>query len=99
MTVLVFKNPTRIRVLHFDMILWVLSGFVMVIMLSAKIYIISNIMKRKKDPSMYHINYFGKRVYEKDVVRKQELAAIMITIPFFLLCGAYFIAKLKVFIP
>jgi len=81
MTVLVFKNPTRIRVLHFDMILWVLSGFVMVIMLSAKIYIISNIMKRKKDPSMYHSNYFGKRVYEKDVVRKQELAAIMITIP------------------
>ena len=80
--------------MNLPLILWVLCGFIAFIMLCIKIYIFVRVIKRRKEPGMYHYNYFGKKVYHKEIVKKWELAAIFLTMPIFLITGAYFISKL-----
>lgn len=91
--VVAFRNPGSVRNLNLGYIFWIISGFLFVIMLVIQLYIIVKIFRRKNDPTMYHLNYFGKKVYHTEVVKKQELAAIYLSIPFFLIFGAYFISK------
>ena len=99
LTVVAFQNPSNVKNMNLSMILWVLSGFVALIMLCIKIYIFRNIFKRWNDPEMYHHNYFGKKVYHLEIVKKWELATIILTIPIFVIFGAYFISKMRVVIP
>lgn len=97
LTVLAFNNPATVINMNHDLILWVISGFVAIVMLMVKIYIFVKIYRRKNDPDMYHLNYFGKKVYNVELVKKWELATLILTMPFFLIFGAYFITKLRTF--
>ena len=98
LAIFALQQPEYIRNLDIKFIMWILSGFIMVIMLAIKITIFRNINKRMKDPEFYHLNYFGKKVYEEGIVKKSEFLGFMVTLPFFLFLGAYFVAKLVFFL-
>lgn len=92
-----FKNPDQVRVINYDFVLWVLSGIVMFLMLSYKVLTFAKVYQRMNNPANYSLNYFGKKVYAPNVIAKSEIAAMFLTIPLFLIIGAYFIAKLYQF--
>ena len=71
-----------------------MTGFIMVIMLFIKISIFRAIYKRSQDPEHFHYNYFGKKVLHGSVVKFEEILIFFFTMPFFLFCGAYFVARL-----
>ncbi len=93
MTIIAFNNPGVIGKLNIDLILMLESGFVFVALVVIKIRIAFKIVFRTKDPNNYHINYFGKKVYDGPVVTKGELAFYFLSMPFTLLAGAYFVAE------
>ncbi|HOO70928.1 MAG TPA: hypothetical protein PK926_04125 [Spirochaetota bacterium] len=94
LSIVALSQPERIRHVDFKFILWILSGFVMVLMLILKIYFFRAIYLRSKDPDYYHLNYFGKKVLNKGFVKQYEFFTFFLSIPFFLLMGAYFVARL-----
>ena len=94
LSIFMFKEPVHFYNLDIKFLLWVISGFVLFILLFLKLTILVRILKRAKDPAFYSINFFGKKVYEKGIVKASELATVFISMPFFLIIGAYFIARL-----
>ncbi len=96
LAIVAIKNPERIRMMNIEFIFWVLSGFISLFMLCIKIFIFSRIIKRRRDPSLFHLNFFGKKVYSVKTVKNYEVAILILSMPFFLIFGAYFIAKLSV---
>jgi hypothetical protein len=94
LTVVAVFRPDYIRTINLSLILWLMSGILMVAMLSLKIRIVMSIYRRSKDPANYHYNYFGKKVTHENVVKQGEVIAFFATMPFFLFSGAYFIARL-----
>lgn len=98
LTIYSFKNPHYVRSLNFDLIIWVLSGFITLIMIVFKTVIILKVIRRMKDPGNYSINFFGKKVYGQNVIQKKELGTLFLTTPVFLIVGAYFFAKLYHFL-
>ncbi len=93
-TVSLFRNPSALSALDLKFLLWILSGFILLFIIFIKISTIVKIIKRSKDPQYYTINFFGKKVYEKGIVKPNEFLTIVLTMPFFLLVGSYFIARL-----
>jgi hypothetical protein len=92
--VVFITKPHLLKDLNLVMLSWIMSGFVMFVTLSIKIKIFITVYRRAKDPSNYHLNFFGKRVLHSTVVKKMEMAMFFGTIPFFLLSGSYFMARL-----
>jgi heme/copper-type cytochrome/quinol oxidase subunit 1 len=74
--------------------MWIISGVTMFLVLYIKLSLAFRIYKRSKDPEFYHINFFGKKVYNEKLIKNFEYMIFFITIPFFLLIGAYFVARL-----
>ena len=93
-TALAIIHPQNVKEVDFKLLLWLMTGFIMLIMLFIKISIARAIFIRIKDPQNYHFNYFGKKVLHSTVVRLEEILIFFFTMPFFLFCGAYFIARL-----
>jgi len=98
LSIIALSRPEMIRTLELNVVLWLFSGFTTVIILMVKIGIFRKIYKRTRDPVNFHINYFGKKVYEPGIVKNHEILGLVVTIPFFLFIGAYFIARLINFI-
>ncbi len=92
--VISLSRPELIRQLNLKFFFWLLSGFVTLLLLSIKIVIFRNIYKRSKDPKWYHFNHFGKKVFEKGIVKQIEFLGIFGTLPFFLIIGAFFVSRL-----
>ncbi len=92
--VLFMSRPDLLFQVDVPKLLWVISGFVMVITLWVKIKVSLSIYRKAQDPKNYHINFFGKKVLHSSVVSRIELAVFFGTIPFFLMSGAYFVARL-----
>ncbi len=92
--VMIFLKPELVREVNLKFLTWIMSGIILVVTLLIKIGIFRKIYKRAKDPSNYHINFFGKKVLHSTVVSRVELAVFFGTIPFFLMAGAYFIARM-----
>ena len=95
---LALSRPEMIHELNLKFFFWLLSGFIMLLMLGAKIHIFRNIYRRAQDPAWYHRNHFGKKVYEKGIVKQIEFFGIFLTFPFFLFFGAFFVSRLLVMI-
>lgn len=87
-------RPDLVRQLNLKFFFWLLSGFVTLLLLCLKIVIFRNIYKRSKDPKWYHFNHFGKKVFEKGIVKQSEFIGIFGSLPFFLFIGAYFVSRL-----
>ena len=92
--VLALTKPHLIRQLNLKYFFWLLSGFITILLLCIKIAIFRNVYKRAQDPEWYHVNYFGKKVYEKGVVKQVEFLGVFLSLPFFLMIGAFFVSRL-----
>ena len=92
--VVFLTKPHLLRNINLIVLTWIMSGLIMLVTLSIKIKIFVTIYRRMKDPSNYHLNFFGKRVLHATAVKKIEIAIFFGTIPFFLLSGSYFMARL-----
>lgn len=95
--VLAFKRPDLIAKIDIRFITWVMAGLIMFFTLIVKIRIFVNIYRRSKLPENYHLNFFGKKVLHSTVVSKMEIVIFFGTMPFFLMSGAYFMARLMNF--
>ncbi|HPR47800.1 MAG TPA: hypothetical protein PK341_07425 [Spirochaetota bacterium] len=87
-------KPSLIYEINFTYMLWIVSGVILVIMLTIKISIFRKIYQRAQLPENYHLNFFGKKVLHPTVVKPHEVLTFFFTIPIFLLIGAYFVARL-----
>ncbi len=94
LTVTTIYRPSLVNQVNITLLMWVISGFVMCLMLYLKVSILKSIYRRCQDPQHYHFNYFGKKVLHGTVVSKPELMIFFFTIPVFLATGGYFIARL-----
>ncbi|HNX22901.1 MAG TPA: hypothetical protein PKG60_02555 [Spirochaetota bacterium] len=92
--ILFMSRPDLLFEVDVQKLVWIMSGFVMFTTLGVKIRIFVRIYKRAQDPENYHVNFFGKKVLHSSVVNRVELAIFFGTIPFFLMSGSYFIARL-----
>ena len=88
------RDPDAVKKIDLSLLLWAISGFINVILISVKISIARKIYIRSKDPQYYDLNFFGKKVYRADILQKSELAAMFLTMPLFLIMGSYFVARL-----
>ncbi len=86
--------PREIRQVDYSIVWWLISGFIMVMMLIVQVIIFRRTYLRSKLPEHFHLNFFGKKVLHGSVLKPLELWIFFGTIPFLLLCGAYFVAKL-----
>jgi hypothetical protein len=87
-------KPMIVQKIKFPLMMWIITGFIMVITLMAQITIFQRVYQRSKLPENYHYNFFGKKVLHPSVLKPGEVAFFFGTVPLFLLAGAYFIAKL-----
>ena len=94
LSIFAYFNPGEIQKLNLDFILWVFSGLIAIGLLFMKIIIFFKIKHRTKNPNNYHKNFFGKKVYHESIIKKNEFNALLLSIPFFLISGAYFVARL-----
>lgn len=92
--VLFMSRPDLMFEVDVQKLVWLMSGFIMFTTLGVKIRIFIRIYKRAQNPEHYHVNFFGKKVLHSSVVNRIELAIFFGTIPFFLMSGSYFIARL-----
>ena len=93
-SVVVMMRPELIKQFDAKKTLWILSGVILVVMLFVKVGILKTIYKRCQLPEHYHYNFFGKKVLHLSVVKPYEVITFFVTIPIFLLIGAYFVARL-----
>jgi hypothetical protein len=93
-SVFMFKTPVHFYNLNIKLFMWIVSGFVLLILLFLKITIFMRVYKRSKDPAFYTLNFFGKKVYAKGILKNSEFVSIILSMPFFLIIGSYFVARL-----
>lgn len=91
--VLIFLKPDMAKKVDLQFLTWIMSGIILVITIIIKIGVFKRIHRRIKDPSNYHVNFFGKKVLHATVVSRLEIAVFFGTVPFFLMAGAYFVAR------
>lgn len=87
-------KPMVIQKIKFPLMMWIITGFVMVMTFMVQITIFQRVYQRSKMPENYHYNFFGKKVLHPTVLKPGEVAFFFATVPLFLIAGAYFIAKL-----
>lgn len=87
-------KPMVIQKIKFPLMMWIITGFIMVMTLMAQITIFQRVYQRSKLPENYHYNFFGKKVLHPTVLKPGEVAFFFASVPMFLLAGAYFVAKL-----
>ena len=75
------------------------SGLIFFFLLFVKTTITIRVFKRSKSTDYYDISFFGKKVYRPDVVKKTELAIVILSMPFTLITGAYFLANVFSLVP
>ena len=92
--IITFTKPALIRELNLKYFFWLLSGFFTILLLVIKISIFRNIYLRSRDPRWYHFNHFGKKVFEKGIIKQAEFLGIFGMFPFFLFIGAFFMSRL-----
>ncbi len=93
MFLLVYK-PSLIREVNAAMMLWLMSGLIFVITLVVKVRLFMRMYRNIRDPKNFHLNFFKKKVLNKDAVSKVDISVFFMTMPFFLMAGAYFLARL-----
>ena len=86
--------PRLIQEVNLKEVLWLLSGLAFCFSFFLQINVFVRVYRRTKDPRFYYLNFFGKKVYEKGVIRQYEFLIIFASLPVLLLLGSYFVARL-----
>lgn len=95
---LALNRPSLMKELDMILLTWLLSGLLFLLTLSIKIMIFRRIYKRAQMPENFHYNFFGKKVLHPGVIKPGEYITFFATMPFFLIAGSYFAARLINFI-
>jgi len=95
--ILFMSRPDLLRDVNVPRLIWLMSGFIMIVTLGVQIKVFVKLYKRMKDPENYHLNFFGKKVLHASVISKMEMAIFFGTMPFLLISGSYFVARLTNF--
>lgn len=90
---LALNKPRIIQHLDMRILLWIMSGVVMIMLLLLKISIFRRIYRRAQDPQHFHYNFFGKKVLHSSAVKPIDIVMFFGSMPFFLFAGAYFVAR------
>jgi hypothetical protein len=86
-------RPEEIAKIKGPLLMWMLSGVMMIIMIMLQASIFVRVYRRAKLPEHYHYNFFGKKVLHSSVVHPMEIALFFSSIPMCLVAGAYFVAR------
>jgi hypothetical protein len=86
--------PSQLREINLELILFLESGIIFIVMLYVKMKISIGIYRRSQDPANYHFNVFGKKVMHKNVTTPKDVMIYFMTLPVTMICGAYFVVKL-----
>ncbi len=92
--IIALRKPEHVQRINIRLIAWLISGVVFFILLSLKIFILRKVYKRSRDPEYFHYNFFGRKVYNRGIIKKSEFFIVIGQMPFFLFMGAYFLGKL-----
>lgn len=93
MLIVMLDDPDVLKRFKVEPMMVVESGLAFFFLLFIKIRITVRVIKRVKNPDFYDISFFGKKVYKLDVVKKSELAIYILSMPFTLVTGAYFLVN------
>jgi hypothetical protein len=85
--------PEQILKIRGPLLMWLISGVLMILAFLLQVSILIRIYNRAKLPEHYHYNFFGKKVLHSSVARPMEVALFFASIPMFLAAGAYFVAR------
>ncbi|MBN1498360.1 MAG: hypothetical protein JXA07_16430 [Spirochaetes bacterium] len=97
--VLAIFRPAKIDEIDGSVLVWLMSGALMTAIMLLQASIFARVRRRAKLPEYYHYNYFGKKVLKPSVLGAYELLFFFLSLPFFLIAGAYFIARaIKLFL-
>lgn len=89
----IFK-PEEITKIRGPLLMWMLSGVLMIMMIMIQASIFVRVYQKAKLPENYHYNFFGKKVLHSSVAHPMEIALFFASIPMCLGAGAYFVARL-----
>lgn len=85
--------PDEIQKIRGPLLMWLISGVLMILTLLLQASIFVRVYRRSKLPEHYHYNFFGKKVLHSSVAHPIEVALFFASIPMFLVAGAYFVAR------
>ncbi len=91
--IIVIFKPRTINEMDSSTLAWLMSGTLMAAMLLLQVSIFNRVRRRARLPEYYHYNHFGKRVLNPSVVRSVEVVLFFLSVPFFLIAGAFFVAR------
>ncbi len=87
-------RPEEARKIDAKVLTWFIAGVILVLTVAIQAFVFRRIYRRCKMPENYHLNYFGKKVLHHTVVRQGDIVLFFATMPFLLIVGAYFVARL-----
>lgn len=91
---IVAMDPTILKGIKLDAVWFLEAGLIFIYMMSVKIRITWIIINRLKNPENYHLNVFGKKIYNTTIVNFREVMTYFVTFPFTLMAGAYFVVRI-----
>jgi len=91
---LMIHNPEVVSKFQIQSMMVLESGLIFFFLVYIKSRIAIRVIKRSKDTNYYDISFFGKKVYKPEVVKKSEVAIFIVTMPFTVITGAYFLANI-----
>jgi hypothetical protein len=91
---IVAVDPRMLKGIKLDVVWFLEAGLIFIYMMAVKIRITWIIIRRLKDPVNYHLNHFGKKIYNTSIVNFQEVMTYFVTFPFTLMAGAYFVVRI-----
>jgi hypothetical protein len=92
--VIMIFMPEKIRRIDPSILSWAMSGVLMGLMMLFQSSVFIKVYRRAQMPENYHYNFFGKKILNPAVVKPIEVALFIVSIPFLLVSGAYFTAKI-----
>jgi hypothetical protein len=91
---IVAMDPGILKGIKLDAVWFLEAGLIFIYFMAVKIRITWVIIRRLKDPANYHLNHFGKKIYNTTIVNFQEVMTYFVTFPFTLMAGAYFFVRI-----
>ncbi len=92
--ILFLVTPTLFHELDISLLNLIACGFIMMLMLNIQVQICINIYRESHPPANTQDNESKGEISHRKMTPEKELGIFLGTIPFLLLSGAYFIAKL-----
>ena len=89
-----YANQSLMDKFDLKLSIWFLCGFIMACAIYIKIKIIRTIFMRRKNSEFVRYNVLGGKVVNQSYVSQEEFKLFLLTIPFFLLPGSYFVARI-----